>query len=231
MVNGGRVAVARWESVPGEQIESYWQRLRDAGVEPQDFCEPGRCLDGVSGLVLTGGIDIDPARYSEAPVTQVTQTDPQRDDFEVSLLEEALARDLPVLAICRGHQLLNVCFGGKLLQHIESGEHVAQADEGRTSRAHAVTLAQESRLAKWTGEKQVLVNSRHHQAVTAERLAPGLQATAVSEDGLIEGVESERHTWVVGVQWHPERVEPQIPGFEDASLRLFAAFAQAVRQD
>jgi putative glutamine amidotransferase len=221
------VAVARWEQVPGEQIEAYWRRLQQAGLEPVDLHEPGQSLDGLAGLVLTGGIDIDPSRYGETPHERVRQTDPARDTFEVDVLEQALSRDLPVLAICRGHQLLNVVFGGSLLQHIESWEHAALRDEARTSAQHLVTLQPESRLHSVLALDNLVVNSRHHQGVTTDRLAAGLRVAAISHDGLIEAVESPQHRWVVGVQWHPEREEPQIEGLEQASQRLFQDFAAA----
>ncbi|HXH22081.1 MAG TPA: gamma-glutamyl-gamma-aminobutyrate hydrolase family protein [Dehalococcoidia bacterium] len=223
-----RVGVTRWEDVAGESIERYWQRLRDAGLEPVDMHGPGCTLEGLSGLVLTGGVDIDPARYGAERHERVRRIDPLRDEFESALLHAALRQDMPVLAICRGHQLLNVCLGGSLLQHIESGEHVADyRSEGFPSRSHEVVTAAGSRLREWLGER-CLVNSRHHQAVTTERLAPGLTAAATSADGLVEGIESQRHTWVVGVQWHPERDEPQLAGFEASGRRLFEELAAVV---
>jgi putative glutamine amidotransferase len=224
-----RVAVVRWEQVPGEQIEAYWRRLSQAGLEPVDLHEPGQSLDGVAGLVLTGGIDIDPSRYGETPHERVRQTDPARDAFEVDVLDQALRRDLPVLAICRGHQLLNVVFGGSLLQHIESWEHASLRDEARTSAQHLVILQPESRLHSVLAVDSLVVNSRHHQGVTTEGLAAGLRVAAVGHDGLIEAMESLQHRWVVGVQWHPEREEAQITGLEDASKRLFQDFASVCR--
>ncbi len=218
----------RWEDVAGETVERYWDRLREAGLDPIDFHRSGR-LAACAGLVLTGGVDVDPQRYGEPRHVKVRRIDPDRDEFELSILNEALAAGLPVLAICRGHQLLNVALGGALLQHIESGEHAADyRTEGYPSRSHSVNLCEGSRLRGWLGADAVGVNSRHHQAVTPERLAPGLKVAALSPDGLVEAVESEQHDWVVGIQWHPEREEPQLAGFAQHSARLFAAFAQAV---
>jgi gamma-glutamyl-gamma-aminobutyrate hydrolase PuuD len=223
-----RVGVTRWEDVAGESIERYWQRLRDAGLEPVDLHDAGVTLKGLSGLVLSGGVDIDPARYGEAPHERVRRTDPARDEFEATLLDAALRQDMPVLGICRGSQLLNVCLGGSLLQHIESGEHVADyRTEGYPSRSHEVVTPEGTRLRSWLGER-LIVNSRHHQAVTPERLAPGLVAAAMSPDGLVEATESERHTWVTGIQWHPERDEPQLGGFEASGRRLFVEMAKAI---
>ena len=230
MARSPRVAVARWETVAGEQIEAYWRRLEEAGLEPVDKAGPDLGgLNGASGLVLTGGIDVDPACYRAAPQPRTQTPNPDRDAFERALLDEALAHDLPVLAICRGFQLLNVSLEGSLLQHVESGEHAAQRDEARTSRSHAVSVEPGSCLHGWLGAESLVVNSRHHQAVTPDGLSPRLKPVALSEDGLVEAVESEVHAWVVGVQWHPERLEPQLEGFASGSARLFAAFAAAAR--
>jgi putative glutamine amidotransferase len=222
-----RVGVSRWEEPPGETIERYWRRLREAGLDPIDLSGPASDLDGCTGLVLTGGLDIDPSRYGEARSERVLNTDPARDEFEVGLLAAELAADLPVLAICRGHQVLNVALGGSLLQHV-SGHAADYHTEGYPSRSHEVTLLGSGVLRDALGADRVVVNSRHHQAVTPERLAPGLETLAVTDDGLVEAVRSERHSWVIGVQWHPEREEPQLPGFAAASARLFTAFATAV---
>jgi putative glutamine amidotransferase len=226
-----RIAITRWEKVPGEDIAEYHRRILEAGGEPLDLCiefvvDRGLCcvdtLGGATGLILTGGVDIDPALYGEAPHPRVKRTDHSRDEFELVLLGQALVHDLPILAICRGHQLLNVAFGGGLLQHIDGDGHVADyRSEGFPSRWHDVAIRQGSRLHAALGTASVRVNSRHHQAVTPERLAPRLEVVARSPDGLVEGVESLAHRWVVGVQWHPERPEPQQDGFAQASALLF----------
>lgn len=229
MSTGGpyRVAVARWEHIPGERLENYWRRVREAGLEPIDCSSPRAKLSGVHALLLTGGIDVSPALYGEQPSPDCGATDRRRDEFELGLLREALERDMPVLAICRGHQLLNVAFGGSLLQHIESGAH--EDDEERVSAQHDVDLVPGTRLHGVYGRDRIRVNSRHHQAVTPERLGKGLTVSATTDDGLIEGVESDAHTWVVGVQWHPERPDLHIPGFDGEARLLFEAFARAVR--
>jgi putative glutamine amidotransferase len=223
-----RIAITRWEDVPGEAVADYHRRVLEAGGEPLDLCidfvvhRECCCLDtlaGATGLILTGGVDIDPTLYGETPHPQVKHTDRTRDEFELVLLRQALVRDLPILAICRGHQLLNVAFGGRLLQHIDGDSHRADyRSQGFPSRWHEVALRRGSRLHAALGAASTQVNSRHHQAVTAERLAPGLEVVAHSPDGLIEGVESLAHRWVVGVQWHPERqemAEPMAPLFQE----------------
>jgi putative glutamine amidotransferase len=225
-----RAGVTRWEDIPGESIERYWQRLRDAGLEPVDLHDYTASLDGLAALVLTGGIDIDPARYGAERHEKVRRIDPARDEFELALLDRALALDMPVLAICRGHQLLNVSLGGSLLQHIEGDAHRADYSiEGYPSRSHQVQVCEGGRLRTWLGQDRLLVNSRHHQAVTGDRLAHGLRVTALSGDGIVEATESERHTWVLSVQWHPERDEPQLPGFEASGRRLFAELAHQIQ--
>jgi putative glutamine amidotransferase len=223
-----RVGVTRWEDIPGETIERYWTRIRDAGLDYADLHERDSRMDGLDALVLTGGVDVEPARYGAERHEKVRRIDSDRDEFELGLLSQALARDIPVLAICRGHQLLNVCFGGSLLQHIETGEHTADyRTEGYPSRSHDVEVVPGTRLREWLDAERVLVNSRHHQAVTPEQLAPNLRATALTEDGLVEAVESTAHTWVIGVQWHPERDEPHLESFAARGRRLFAELARA----
>ena len=222
-----RVAVARWRDVPCERLHRYWDSLRNAGIDPIDFAEPGLSLKDCAGLLLPGGLDIDPARYGEARHPSVQEVNASRDSYEAALLWQALEADKPVLAICRGHQLLNVCLGGSLLQDIEGGEHVAYQEEGYPSRFHEVAIEPDTRLRALLGTDRTIVNSRHHQAVTPERLASGLRVSALTGDGLVEGVESERHTWVLGVQWHPER-EEEDDVFNAGSRRLFAAFREAL---
>ena len=221
-----RVAVARWEHIPGERLENYWRRLREAGLEVLDHSSPRVRLQDAHGLVLTGGIDVDPALYGESSHPEVDETNRERDEFELALLSDALERDLPVLAICRGHQLLNVAMGGSLLQHIESKAH---EDVELVSAHHDAALLPGTRLHAIYGAQSLHVNSRHHQAVTPDRVAPGLTISSTTDDGLVEGLESDAHTWVVGVQWHPERPDLHIPGFDAQARQLYEAFAAAVR--
>lgn len=228
-----RIGVTRWEEVTGERITAYYDRIREAGgiafdLGPERASDPPEAVIGdIDGLVLTGGVDIDPAQYGAAPHPKTNRPRPERDAFERRLLEAAIARDLPVLAICRGHQLLNVAAGGALLQHIEDGSHRAdyRAHPDGVSRTHPVAL--DGRLAGIFRTEALVVNSRHHQAVTLETLAPRLRALAISPDGLVEAVEWPGCRWVIGVQWHPERQEPAIQGFAEASRLLFAAFVDA----
>jgi len=221
--------VARWEDIPGERLENYWRRLRESGLEPIDHSTPGQTLGACAGLLLTGGIDVDPALYGEEPWPEVDAMNRPRDDFELALLRDALDRDLPVFAICRGHQLLNVALGGKLLQHIAGDAHVDLDDERHTSATHDVTIRPDTKLHDVYKRERLLVNSRHHQAVVPDGVAPGLRVSAVTDDGLVEGLESDAHRWVLSVQWHPERPDLYIEAFDAEARQLFEAFATAVR--
>lgn len=183
-----------------------------------------------AGLVLSGGEDVDPGRYGEAPIPELEEVSAERDAMEWGALDAATAVGCPVLGICRGMQVLNVYFGGSLYQDLPSqlggGDHNQSAPWGEHH--HEVRCVEGSRLHAALGDLEpIRVNSYHHQGV--KELAPGLVATAHADDGLVEGVESADHEWVVGVQWHPERQEAEAgPG--DPDTRILAAFADAVRQ-
>jgi putative glutamine amidotransferase len=226
--------------VPDEARDRYWARVAEAGGDVVDIDERavGRMAEivpSLDALVLTGGIDVDPSKYGAAARhAKVKETAPERDDMELAYVDAALARDIPVLAICRGHQILNVGFGGSLLQHIDSGEHRADfRTEGHPSRWHDLSIDEGSRLAAIFDTTQLRINSRHHQAVTPDTLARGLRSIAVSDDhggSLIEGMESGQHRWVVAVQWHPERPEQHVPEFAPMMRRLFNALIAATER-
>ena len=233
-----RIGVTLWDDVPQEARNRYTDRVAEAGAEPVILAEDaaGRAAElaqSLEGLMLTGGIDVDPAKYGVPRHIKVKEVDGARDDMELAMLDACLQRDIPVLAICRGHQLLNVGFGGALLQHIDSGEHRADfKTEGHPSRWHELTVVEDSRLAGMLGGERIEINSRHHQAVTADVLGAGLRPVAFADDhghDLIEGMESEQHGWVVSVQWHPERPEPHKPDFAPVMRRLFDAFVKQAR--
>ena len=224
-----RVLVTRAEEVPGERWDDYADCLEAAGAdwEALDLADwqPDTRIEDYDGLVISGGVDIDPACYGEAPSSYVSDTNAARDEFETALLQDALERDLPVLGVCRGHQLLNVAHGGSLLQHIAEREpHRARSGEDGAidSGWHEVALAEGSLLAGLFDVPSLRVNSRHHQAVTLDRLAPGLRVAATTPDGVVEALERPDRRWVVSVQWHPERKE------DGASQRpIFEAFVEA----
>jgi len=190
--------------------------------------DPDETVAALDGLLLTGGGDIDPHRYGATSVHPETYgISDVRDTFEIALVQAAIARDLPILAICRGMQVLNVALGGTLIQHIpdsvatpiEHRQHLAGIPVGEP--AHPVTLADHSLLARLLGTTSLLVNSYHHQAIADP--APGLVVTARAPDGVIEAVELPTATFVVAVQWHPERLYRH----SIAHRTLFAALVEA----
>jgi putative glutamine amidotransferase len=185
--------------------------------------EPGQSIPSdIDGLCLAGGPDIAPARYGESDPNHLAQEpDLERDELEFEAIDAALRRDIPVLGICRGFQLINVAFGGTLVLDVAHHEP-ENPDSVRLHRD--VVIDQRSKLAAASGAAPLAVNSRHHQAVTEKELAPSLRATASVGD-LIEAFESDEHRWVVGVQWHPERIgkdqgmSPQVQGVFDAFVQ------------
>lgn len=186
-------------------------------------------FDQVDGLVLTGGEDIDPALYGEDPIPRLGLVNPERDRIEMAALKLALERELPILAICRGLQLMNVCFGGTLYQDLATQrpetrlQHVQRETWER--RTHLARFARDSRLARIFGADELLINSFHHQAI--KDLGGGLDVVGVAEDGTVEAVEAPDFPWVVGVQWHPERHEATAPA-TDPDRRLLEAFRDVV---
>src|SRR5512141_488695 len=174
MSDAPRIGVTNWSDVAPEALERYHARVREAGGEVLDLAEAaaGRVAElapSLDALMLTGGIDVDPATYRAERHAKVKETSPERDAMELAFLEQALRRDVPVLAICRGHQVMNVGFGGALLQHIDSGQHRADfATPGYPSRWHRVRLDDGTRLSAAYAATEFIVNSRHHQAVTME---------------------------------------------------------------
>jgi len=187
-------------------------------------------LDRCHGLVLTGGEDVDPALYRQAPAPGLGAVSRERDDMELLALERVLERNLPVLGICRGCQVLNVFFGGTLYQDLgtERPDSLAHEQAGEWSeRTHAVQVLERTRLATAIGAGSFLTNSFHHQAV--QDVGAGLDACAFAADGVIEGIESRDHDWVVAVQWHPERLDAAAPA-GDPDRRLFRAFRDVVER-
>lgn len=182
-------------------------------------------LQGATALMLTGGPDVDPALYGEIPDPKAhVELNKPRDDTEMQLLKYALAQDLPVFGICRGMQLMNVAFGGRLIQNLPGHRVVEGQDGDGASAHHTVYLSIGSKLAAIMGSGGFMrLNSRHHQGLREAHKAPHLLAAAYSlGDGLIEALESPAHDWVIGVQCHPER-EAEVPS---AFRRVFQAFVE-----
>lgn len=218
-----RAAWGAWE-LPADLLPArYSEGIQQAGgaavlLPPGPADTVPSVLAGVHGLLISGGADVDPARY-DAPRAEATQAPrPDRDDWELALVTGAVAIDLPVLAVCRGMQVLNVALGGDLVQDlpgaVDSDAH--RPTVGMHGR-HVVATAAGSRLAAVLGERAE-VATYHHQAVG--RLGTDLTATAWADDGVVEAVELAGRSWVFGVQWHPE-------AFDGAAL--FAAFVNVCR--
>lgn len=188
--------------------------LRNAGLEPTELAA-GMEISEFDALCLAGGPDIEPRRYGQQPHESV-RTDPPRDELELDVLLPRVWEDgRPILAICRGLQVLNVFRHGTLLQHIGETHRAT----GNDVKPHMVVVDPTSRLAAVSGT-HLVVNSRHHQVI--DRLGDGLRATAWA-DRYVEAVEAPDRPWVMGVQWHPERTTEVDP----AALRIFEAFAGA----
>ena len=193
------------------KLDDYIESVKRAGGEPlvlEPGDDPRESLARVDGVLLSGGPDVDPALYGQAPHPS-TVVDRERDRFEVPLSRAAMARDVPLFAICRGVQVLNVAAGGTLVQDIPSAvaselDHSIQ--EPRHAPAHDVRITPETVLSSTLGDAPRLdtctVNSRHHQAV--QEVAPSFVVSAVSTDGIVEAIERPGAQFCVGVQWHPE---------------------------
>jgi putative glutamine amidotransferase len=185
--------------------------------------EAVRLLDAVDGLLLSGGEDVDPAHYGAPPHPALGPVTPRRDDTEIALAREAQRRRLPTLAICRGVQLVNVAFGGTLVQDLRSQRSTADEhdhDGPRDARVHGVSVDEDSRLHRVLGVPTLAVNSFHHQAL--DQLGDGLRVSARASDGTIEAVESrDREWWMVGVQWHPEELQQTPEAWDRDLLRAF----------
>jgi putative glutamine amidotransferase len=193
-----------------------------------------RLLSAFDGFLLSGGGDVEPSRYGARDHADQFGIDPGRDEFEIALVRAAASSDKPLLAICRGCQVLTVALGGTLWQHLPSdkpGPIQHWRGQGKEAAHHRLRLAAASRLAAALAlasppcpprdEIDLIVNSSHHQA--PRELPPELLPAAWSEDGLIEGVESPEAGFLLGVQWHPERMCDEDP----SQLALFRAFVQA----
>jgi len=213
-----RVALTHGQKTP---LTAYLNALeRHFEVERVPPGDPRHATD-FDGLVLAGGNDVNPALYGAAPDPQTKEPDDARDATELRLLNEALDAGMPVLAICRGLQLLNVARGGTLIQHLPT---TATHQQKGVLDVHAISTTPGSLIRSIIGSPETRVNSRHHQAVG--RLGEGLIVTAVSpEDNVIEAIEFPDRPFVVAVQWHPE---DRVDAFE-TDRRLFERFCYNAR--
>ena len=196
-------------SSAGRYVASLESRGAQARVlTPERFTSIEEAMDGVSGLLLTGGGDVDPALYGETPEPGGSMgIEPERDEMEMALFRYAIAKDMPTLGICRGMQLINVAMGGRLIQDLPG--HTLPEFQ---SAVHQVYVSPGSRFGAIIGAGAIYrTNSRHHQGLKEAQRAPELLASAYHpEDGIVEALESPEHPWLLGVQCHPER-EDEVP--------------------
>ena len=207
--------VRMWDGAERTGVNAaYVRALLSAGAVPLVLSPlmgaslAASALDGCDGLLLSGGEDIDPSWYGAQPSPLLSPPSQERDLFELALFAVARQRDLPILGICRGIQLINVALGGTLFQDLPS-ERPGHVDhipaKARDARSHPIRLAPGSRVAAALGSEKATVNSVHHQAI--KELAPGLVATGWSDDSSIEAAESlPGASWILAVQWHPEEM-------------------------
>lgn len=214
--------------------QRYLRAIERAGAVPivlpatQSKATVIRLLGILNGLVVSGGnFDIHPRHYGEKPIARLGAVKAQRTDFELALTRAAIKRDLPVLGICGGAQAINVVLGGSLYQDIETqcsgaGSHERSGKENTPG--HGIRIDTGSRLFAIFGRRDLKVNTSHHQAI--KQLGRGLVVTARAGDGIIEGIESIEHRFIIGVQWHPEALAPR----QKLQRRLFSSFVKVCRE-
>ena len=209
---------------------TYITSLESAGLIPlvipplRNDAAARAIVSRVDGLVLTGGEDVDPAFYGQPRAAKCGAPNESRDRTEIALIRAARELGKPVLAICRGPQVLNVALGGTLVQDIPSevpGALQHNAEDDRAARVHDVVIEPNSRIADAIGATAITVNSLHHQSI--KDVAPGLRVTARAPDGIVEGVESDSDDWwVMAVQWHPEEMNDSPEPWDRGLFKAFA---------
>lgn len=186
-----------------------------------------KLVEKIDGLLLTGGFDIDPKYFGEQPHPMLGLVTEKRDEDEMQLVKSCLEKNIPILGICRGIQMINVYFGGNLYQHIDAQfkTTIQHQQKGERSKAtHMVVVEKDSKLFSILEKESFSVNSLHHQGIRF--VGKGLKPVAKAEDGLIEAVELEEYPFCIAVQWHPEELAKvgDIP-----SLKLFRAFIESAK--
>lgn len=207
------------------KVDPYAAAIRGAGMEPVlKEVDTDWDLNRVQGLLLTGGTDVSPEFYGEEPAPETDKNlDVRRDQMEMAIIAEALERDMPILAICRGLQILNVQHGGTLIQHLETTDRHKRRTADPSIIVHPVRIEPGTKLAQIAGIDTWGVNSRHHQA--AGRIGEGLRISAKDpSDGTVESLERPDKRFVLAVQWHPE---DQVPANQEQQ-KLFHAFHDAL---
>jgi putative glutamine amidotransferase len=218
-----RARWAAWDVEANVSQRTYSREVAVAGAQPvilppsEEMAEaPGEVLDLLDALILAGGGDVHPAAYGAQADERTTNTRPERDAFEVALCHAALDRDLPLLGVCRGMQLLNVALGGDLVQHLpEASTHLHTPGQFSD---HEVVLEPGSLAARAAGAERISVRSHHHQGLG--KLGNGLVVSGRSTDGVVEAVELPGRTFVLGILWHAE---------EDRGSTVVNSFVSATR--
>ncbi|MDB5039745.1 MAG: putative glutamine amidotransferase [Candidatus Eremiobacteraeota bacterium] len=221
----------------GQDPVEYFEALREAGGEPvriESGADALLALSDARGLLVTGGVDVDPASYGAPPSPLVTGVEPERDRLETELLRAARERGLPTLCICRGLQIANVAFGGTLIADIPAAlgdratiRHEQRRSDGRSERGliaeHVVRIEPDSRLAAIVGTTELVTGARHHQS--ADVCAADLRIVGRTPDGIVEALEARfASPFWLAVQWHPESTRALDDG---ASRAIFRAFVDA----
>jgi putative glutamine amidotransferase len=218
------VSWGAWTPLSDVSPRSYSEAVQAAGglalLLPSDDVaaeQPGLLLDLVDGLLLAGGADLDPAAYGARAHPETAGTRPERDRFELALTHAAVERELPVLGICRGMEVLNVACGGTLVQHLQGGERHRHTPGAFAD--HEVRLAEGTLAARAVGERRAAVKSHHHQGI--DELGEGLAISGWAvEDDLVEAIELPSRPYALGVLWHPE---------QDQGSRVVASLVEAAR--
>jgi len=226
---GSDVLVHEGERDRAFAFMTYVDAVRRAGalpvVIPPQSENAADVVERLDGLLLAGGEDCDPSEYGEERHPSCAPMDHRRQSNDVALARVARERGIPTLGICLGLQVMNVASGGSLIQDIASSieTNIDHASEPSDRHRHEVLIEDGTKLAKIIGERELDVNSSHHQAIG--RVAEGLRVTAHAPDGVVEGLEDPAHPFYVGVQWHPEDMNG-----EDSASTLFGAFIEAARK-
>ncbi|MDY6856955.1 MAG: gamma-glutamyl-gamma-aminobutyrate hydrolase family protein [Thermodesulfobacteriota bacterium] len=213
--------------------ENYIMAVKEAGGIPiimpyiSDNTVVEELLERIDGLLITGGnFDINPEFYGEMPIEELGKFNEKRTAFEMEITKAALKADKPIFGICGGEQLLNVATGGSLFQDIETQVKKAQSHQQTAAKSevyHPVHIQPSTKLYSILGCNTIKTNSTHHQSI--KKIGRNLTINAIAEDGIIEGIESIDHTFILGVQWHPEYLYKKEKPFE----RLFKAFVQSCK--
>ena len=234
---GVTVDKTRWDGYNYQKInECNLKALTNSGAIPLMLPITGDdaliddYLSIVDGLYFSGGNDIDPLLFGEDPIKEIGEIDYSRDEFEIKLIKKAASKNMPILGICRGAQVINAALGGSLYQDIYAQREGTNGHSPKFSSGgyahHRVKITKDSKVYDILKTEEINVNSFHHQAV--KRLAEGFKITAVSEDGIIEAIESVNHSFLVGIQWHPEIMFERYPIF----LKIFEALVnECVKKD